>query len=139
MPGLNPFYVALPCNPYPNNQELFKKYNFGAESWVKISYNDGKEEKIAYAQWMDVGPEGETHPDCDYVFGKSLAPVESSLARIDLSPAVVYYLTNLKTGYTNFRDVSWQFVSESEVPKDNTELLTTPWSNWEKICKLRAE
>ena len=141
VPELNPFYAALPCNPYSNSKELFNKYGFGAESWVKIINEEN--EKVVYAQWMDVGPWTKLiGQDCDYVFGdgsvgaKAEGDPRTNDAGIDLSPAVSYFLTG--EGSSSIV-VSWQFVSESEVPKDNTDLLATPWSNWEKICKLRAE
>ncbi len=134
VPELNPFYVALPCNPYPNN-----KYSFGAESWVKITNEENG--KIVYAQWMDVGPWVKLiGQDCDYVFGdgtispKAEGDSRTNSAGIDLSPAVSFFLTGEGS---DLIEVSWKFVGESEVPKDNTDLLATPWSNWEKICKLR--
>ncbi len=117
-PGENPFYFALPYNdldengarkesakdiPWYDTAQKNQGQSILKNRWIKITH-DGI---TAYAQWEDVGPFGED--DFDYVFGskKHAAPE----AGLDLSPATAALLQ------VNGRDnVTWQFVSETDVP-----------------------
>jgi len=140
-PNENPFYFALPYNDFDENGD--KKTDLvsyipwatsGDDSsksicknrWIKII----KDEKIAYAQWADVGPFEED--DKDYVFGNA-APKNSinNNAGLDVSPAVRDYL-NLE----DIDNVSWEFVDESAVPDGAWKNIVTKsnvnWVDWYK-------
>ncbi len=121
-PKENPFYVALPfndLNEYGIRKKRaifipwFSKYknlsvyeSILKDRWVKIIKND----KVAYAQWEDVGPFGED--DYQYVFGTSLPENEANnQAGIDVSPAVRDFLA-LK----DIDKVDWEFVEFEDVP-----------------------
>ncbi len=126
-PSENPFYFALPFNdldgegklkeiskrvPWFSQEEFKKTGSILKNRWIKIK----KGEKVAYAQWEDVGPFGED--DFNYVFGSS-PPLNS--VGLDVSPAVRDYL-----GLKDVDFVDWQFVDEDEVPPG-------PWK--EKVTK----
>ena len=120
-PKENPFYVALPYNdideeglrkptapfcqkysPNPNSDHSWCK-----NIWIKIVTAN----KVAYAQWEDVGPYLED--DVDYVFGNS-EPRNTfgSKAGIDVSPAVANYL-----GLADVDLVYWELVHYNQVPQ----------------------
>ena len=127
----NPFYFALPYNDFDENGERRsdaydvvpwsneRTWN-GSESmcknrWIMIS----KGERIAYAQWEDVGPFGED--DASYVFGSS--PPKNEInegAGLDVSPAVRDFL-NLN----DIDEVDWQFVDIKEVPDGPWKVMVT--------------
>jgi hypothetical protein len=128
IPKENPFYAALPYNdfnekgnrkhtalstvPWANGKPWQDNESLCKNQWIKIEKGD----KVAYAQWEDVGPFGEN--DVNYVFGKSLPKnKENKSAGIDLSPAVKDFL-NLD----GMDKVTWQFVEEKDVPDG-------PWKN----------
>ena len=119
-PSENPFYVALPFNdldekgnlkeiarkiPWFNYEEFKKNGSVLKNRWVKIIKGD----KVAYAQWEDVGPFGEN--DFNYVFGSSPPSNPVNGVGLDVSPAVRDYL-----GLKDVDYVDWQFVDEDEVP-----------------------
>jgi hypothetical protein len=126
-PKENPFYFALPFNDYdenglkseaqlqqipwytgtiPENTSIIKN------RWIKVSHGN----KVAYAQWEDVGPFGEN--DADYVFGTD-RPAEPR-AGLDLSPALADYLAVDGRGV-----VSWRFIDSSKVPKGEWTKIVT--------------
>ncbi|WP_456343012.1 endo alpha-1,4 polygalactosaminidase [Thermovibrio sp.] len=119
-PSENPFYVALPFNdldekgnlkeiakkiPWFNYEEFKKNGSVLKNRWVKIIKGD----KVAYAQWEDVGPFGEN--DFNYVFGSSPPSNPVNGVGLDVSPAVRDYL-----GLKDVDYVDWQFVDKDEVP-----------------------
>lgn len=132
IPKENPFYFALPYNDLDSDGERKKdavKIVYWADEkiwnkdqsmlknrWIKII----KDDKVAYAQWEDVGPFGED--DGDYVFGtKAPRSQENNNAGLDVSPAVTDYL-NLD----GEESVDWQFVKESDVPEGPwKDIITT--------------
>lgn len=119
-PKENPFYFALPYNDIGSNG----KRKVGADnylsvvggskspySWMKnkwIAVKSGN--KVAYAQWQDVGPYLED--DVNYVFGTA-QPSNTFGARagLDVSPAVKDYL-----GIGDVSKTSWSFVEANTVP-----------------------
>jgi hypothetical protein len=129
-PGENPFYFALPFNDLDekgnlkevaekilwfSREEFEKKGSVLKNRWIKIV----KDDKIAYAQWEDVGPFGEN--DFDYVFGSAPPSNPVNGAGLDVSPAVRDYL-----GLKDVDYVDWQFVDEKDVPPGPwKEIITT--------------
>lgn len=122
----NTFYFALPYNDISEagvrkatakscsnaKSQGLQHYSWCKNSWIAISYKD----KIAYAQWEDVGPYLED--DSAYVFGsKPPANRTDAAAGLDVSPAVRDYL-----GLNGLNKTSWWFVDASKVPNG-------PWKN----------
>ena len=120
IPNENPFYFALPFNDLDENgnlkeiakkipwysDKLFKKNGSVLKNkWIKII----KGNKVAYAQWEDVGPFGKD--DFDYVFGNAFPSNGINEIALSVSPAVKDYLNLSDVDY-----VDWQFVEEDEVP-----------------------
>jgi hypothetical protein len=119
-PKENPFYIALPYNDLDENgnrkptasncpqasNPVQKNYSWCKNSWVAIRHGN----KIAYAQWEDVGPFLED--DFNYVFG-SAAPSNKRDAKagLDVSPAIRDYL-----GLQDVDRTDWTFVPASAVP-----------------------
>jgi len=121
-PKENPFYFALPFNDFDFNGDRKKdleryipwaKYfdlnaslSICKNRWIKIIKGD----KVAYAQWQDVGPFQED--DQKYVFGDAMpqSSVNNS-AGLDVSPSVSDYL-----GLNGLEKTSWQFVDFIDVP-----------------------
>ncbi len=135
-PTENPFYFALPYNDFDENGN--KKTNISSyipwassgdnssqsickNRWIKIT----KGEKIAYAQWEDVGPFGED--DQEYVFGNSSPKNQiNNSAGLDVSPAVRDYL-NLN----DIDTVNWKFVNYTDVPDGPwRDIITDSNINW---------
>lgn len=132
----NPFYFALPYNDFNEEGEIksdLSSYIPWADStqrgyasicknrWIKII----KGEKIAYAQWEDVGPFEED--DKEYVFGES-SPLNSinKDAGLDVSPAVRDYLQ-----LEGIDSVTWSFIDEKDVPNGPWKrVITTTNINW---------
>ncbi len=129
VPGLNPFYVALPYNDVakggvhqPEASEVipwfWERYRGDGISvckgrWIAIHH----EGRVCYGQWEDVGPFEVDH--WQYVFGKeNPRPNRNKGAGIDVSPAIRDYLS-LRSGAT----VEWRFAEDHEVPAG-------PWSDW---------
>jgi hypothetical protein len=121
-PKENSFYFALPYNDFDENGNRKKDVNaiipwakskkwgesesMCKNQWIKIIKGD----KVAYAQWQDVGPFGED--DSAYVFGTAKPKSKTNdNAGLDVSPAVKDYL---ELGEVDKTD--WQFVSADEVP-----------------------
>lgn len=122
VPGLNPFYVALPYNDVqswnrhkPEASRVipwFKLINPDPGKtvlkgrWVQI-YN-GK--LSCYAQWEDCGPW--VTDDYEYVFlNKPPKNKSNKSAGIDISPAIRDYL-----GLQSGQKCHWRFVEASQVP-----------------------
>lgn len=126
-PKENPFYFALPFNDYnenglksdtelrriswytgtiPENTSILKN------RWIEVRHGN----KVAYAQWEDVGPFGEN--DANYVFGTA-RPAEPR-AGLDLSPALADYLSVDGRG-----TVSWRFIDSVNVPKGEWTKIVT--------------
>lgn len=125
------------CIPWYD--EWYNSDNRGKRSivkgrWIKVKSTDNAGQygtgngNWVYAQWLDAGPYH--YDDFDYVF-KGQRPRnenansggKSPFAGIDLSPAVMFKMgfgNKLAGGGINVK-VDWQFVDESEVPKDG------PW------------
>ena len=121
-PRRSTFYVALPYNdrtrsgvrpeaasiiPWFDAQQAARGVSQVKGRWIAIRKGD----KVAYAQWQDVGPFRVDH--WQYVFGNSrpLYNVNKS-AGMDVSPAVRDYLE-----LANIDMVDWRFVEASEVPQ----------------------
>ena len=123
IPGLNPFYVALPYNDRINWAKT-KASAKRAIPWFSRTFKgEGKtvcnmrwvaihcRGRICYAQWSDVGP-FETD-DWAYVFGGARPKnTKNNSAGIDLSPAVRDYL-KIPGGSSK---CDWRFVELHEIP-----------------------
>ena len=136
IPNENPFYFALPYNDFnydsSKKEDILSLIPWASKSddpsksicknrWIKIT----KADKVAYAQWEDVGPFEED--DKEYVFGTKL-PKNSinNHAGLDVSPAVKNYL-NLK----DIDTVMWEFVDDKDVPNGPwKKIVTTRNVNW---------
>lgn len=132
VPGLNPFYVALPYNDVINHRKskpeasrIIPWWNRRADKrpgktcckgrWVQIVHG----RKVCYAQWEDCGPF--TTDDWQYVFGnKRPKNTKNKGAGIDVSPAIRDYLGMKSNGI-----VHWRFIDFSRVPRG-------PWSYYGK-------
>jgi len=131
VPRENPFYFALPYNdfdkkgerkkdvesviPWAKDLKLGDSVSYVKNRWIKIMKGD----KVAYAQWEDVGPFGEN--DAGYVFG-NVEPQSktNSHAGLDVSPAVKDYLE------ISGKDiVDWQFVDDENVPSGSWKKIVT--------------
>jgi len=122
VPDENPFYFALPYNDFDGNGSR-KTAAFNTVYWVSEKSWGSRESmcknqwiqiikgnKVAYAQWEDVGPYNED--DSPYVFGDSV-PQNSinNYAGLDVSPAVRDYL-----GLSDVDKVDWKFIDADKVP-----------------------
>jgi len=130
LPGLNPFYVALPYNDvaHPEKRHLIpwfdptkppksKWTSVVRGRWVAVLYRG----RFAFGTWEDVGPFRSDH--AEYVFGNE-RPQTPTGAGLDVSPAIRDYL-----GLTG-RDVThWRFIEENEVPAG-------PWLEYRKIAAV---
>jgi len=133
----NPFYFALPYSDFSAKRERRSDANeiiYWANSklwsqresmlknrWIKIT----KGNKVAYAQWEDVGPfEINDHK---YVFGDSFPKNEiNSKAGLDISPAIRDYLELADVDIIN-----WEFVNSKDVPEGPwTEIITESQIHW---------
>ncbi len=137
-PKENPFYFALPYNdfnskgdrreevanviPWAKSQKWKNDESMLKNQWIKIIKGD----KVAYAQWQDVGPFKED--DVDYVFGKALPKSKTNNnAGLDVSPAVHDIL-----GLSDIDHVDWQFVPFSAVPDGPwKKVITTSQIYWQ--------
>ncbi|GAB6075212.1 endo alpha-1,4 polygalactosaminidase [Desulfurobacterium crinifex] len=144
VPSENPFYFALPFNDFDENgnfKEIAKQIpwykpelletngSILKNRWIKIIKGD----KVAYAQWEDVGPFGED--DFDYVFGNAQPSNPINGAGLDVSPAVRDYL-----GLEDVDYVDWQFVDENEVPPGPwKEIITTTPVTWLAFAQINTE
>lgn len=135
-PEENPFYCALPYNdfdqgkrrtdaaavvPWAGAREWGDRESMCKNQWVKIAKGD----KVAYAQWEDVGPF--RRDDSSYVFGAALpANEQNQRAGLDVSPAVRDYL-----GLAGLDVVDWQFVLAADVPDGPWRaVVTTSQITW---------
>lgn len=122
-PKENPFYFALPYNDFDENgrKSSNKDEPIFKNRWIRIV----KGNKIAYAQWEDVGPFEED--DADYVFGNSRPKNKiNNNAGLDVSPAVRDYL-----GLKDIDIIDWQFVDLKDVPEGPwTEIITQSQIYW---------
>lgn len=120
VPKENPFYFALPYNDLDFNdkkkeqatqipwyEENKNKKSILKNRWIEINYGGKK----CFAQWEDVGPNGEE--DYDFVFGNA-EPINKFgvKAGLDVSPAVRDCLEMKDNDYT-----SWRFVDDEQVEK----------------------
>jgi hypothetical protein len=115
-PHRNPFYVALPYNDVDNHHT--KPEAVSIIPWFKQAFvRDGqsvckdrwvairKGNRVAYAQWEDVGPFQTDH--WQYVFGSERPrPNRNRDAGLDVSPAVQQFL-----GLNGIDAAAWRFVS----------------------------
>lgn len=137
-PKENPFYFALPYNDFDGNGDRRKEVSsvipwaksrtWGSgesmlkNQWIKIMKGD----KVAYAQWQDVGPFRED--DAAYVFGTASPKSKTNEhAGLDVSPAVYDVL-----GLLDVDQVDWQFISSSAVPDGPwKKVVTTSQIYWQ--------
>jgi hypothetical protein len=131
VPKENPFYFALPYNdfdkkgerkkdiktviPWAKDMQLGDPVSYAKNRWIKIIKGD----KVAYAQWEDVGPFGEN--DINYVFGDAEPQSKTNKhAGLDVSPAVRDYL-----GISEKDIIDWQFVEAGNVPNGPWKKIVT--------------
>ena len=121
LPGLNPFYVALPYNDIEDHHTRpeaarvipWFKDSFVRDGrsvckgrWVAIRHRN----RVCFAQWQDVGPFCTDH--WQYVFGDERPrPNANQDAGLDVSPAVRDYL-----GLSGIDHCDWKFVDFADVP-----------------------
>lgn len=126
VPHQNPFYVALPYNDVegghtkPEARQVIPWFKDAfvrdgqsvlKDRWLAIRHGN----RVAYAQWSDVGPFRTDH--WQYVFGNDRPkPNLNRGAGLDVSPAVRDYL-----GLGNLEYCDWKFVEFRQVPPG-------PWS-----------
>lgn len=147
IPGLNPFYIALPFNDITNPKVAKRipwyttRKQAGARSvcrgvWIAIRSGT----KTCFAQWEDCGPF--TTNDAAYVFeGKPPITKNNNSAGIDISPAIRDFL-----GISSGAKVDWRFCSDSEVPDgpwkrygQNNTLLPDSVRNNDEVRKRYQE
>ncbi len=141
IPHENPFYFALPYNDFKDGKRKPDAYevvywahekewgeleSMCKNRWIKIIKGD----RIAYAQWEDVGPFGED--DKSYVFGTALPQNQiNNRAGLDVSPAVRDFL-----GLSDIDKIDWQFVREEDVPTGPWKMIiTTSGTCWKENRK----
>lgn len=121
VPGLNPFYVALPYNDVDDQRTKpeatlvipWFRAAFARDGasvckgrWVAIRHG----RRVCYAQWEDVGPFFTDH--WQYVFGTERPRTNANQdAALDVSPAVRDYL-----GLSDIDHCDWKFVDLAYVP-----------------------
>jgi hypothetical protein len=136
IPLENPFYCALPYSDFnrdgvkPNKWLVpwSKDNNYISvikNRWIKVIF----ENKIAYCQWEDCGPNNCN--DFNYVFGNNKPSYKIGL---DISPAMASYL-----GLDGKDTTSWQFVDEIYIPEGPwKEIITKTDACWiydGSVCK----
>jgi hypothetical protein len=121
VPGLNPFYVALPYNDL--DEQHAKPEAALIIPWFRIAFvREGASvckgrwlairhgRRVCYAQWEDVGPFFTDH--WQYVFGMERPRANANQgAGLDVSPAVRDYL-----GLSGIDHCDWKFVDLAYVP-----------------------
>ena len=121
LPGLNPFYFALPYNDVKGShhkaeaskvipwfREAFREDGKTVlqDRWICLKNRSGKE---CYAQWGDCGPF--RTDDFPYVFGSERPkPNANRGAGVNVSPAVRDVLGLASTDVTDWRFVEWREV-----------------------------
>lgn len=122
IPGLNPFYIALPYNDVqtynshkPEAMRVIpwfrQKFTKAGRTtlkgrWVQIHH----EGRSCFAQWEDCGPW--TTDDWKYVFGGARPQTrQNGGAGIDISPAIRDYL-----GLESGEKCHWRFIDDAHVP-----------------------
>jgi hypothetical protein len=127
IPRENPFYFALPYNDFDENGKKLNVSRNGSvcrpickNTWVMIIKGD----KVAYAQWEDVGPFGEK--DVGYVFGMDKPKNSINNAGLDVSPAVRDYLE-----LEDVDKVDWRFIDFKDIPMGPwLKIITRSDINW---------
>ncbi len=134
-PKENPFYFALPYNDFANGHRkenalklcpahspVTSTISTCKNRWIKIIANG----KTAYAQWEDVGPNGED--DVAYVFdGKLPKSSFNKHAGLDVSPAIRDFMS-----LDDIAKTDWQFVDASNVPVGPwRQIVTTSQITWQ--------
>lgn len=146
-PKENPFYVAIPLNDLkggtpkvwagmlPWASEAYNRYrrppwiwdqvSTVKNQWLQITALHSGEERVAYAQIQDAGPFGED--DTDYALLAAAPPKNRKglKAGIDLSPALMHWLTG--SAQTGKVTVSWRWVlgGEAAVPPGPWKSIVT--------------
>lgn len=136
-PLQNPFYGALPVGDYtdkgPKPESQLKMIPWHKKPledddsdlknyWIEDTFDNGKEVKVVYIQWEDVGPVYDN--DWNYVFGT--ARPKNAQSGLDLSPAAADYL-----GLDGKGNTTWRFVKESDVPDGPwKEVVTRSKPQW---------
>lgn len=132
IPGLNPFYIALPYTDIQSGATGTKVEAPHVIPWFKKAYlRSGhtvlkgrwlairKGARVCFAQWEDVGPF--VTNDYSYVFGTARPKATGNGgAGLDVSPAVRDFLM-LRSG----EHCDWRFVDLAEVPQG-------PWRKYGK-------
>jgi len=132
VPGLNPFYIALPYTDIRSGATGTKVEAPHVIPWFKKLFQQAghtvlkgrwlairKGARVCFAQWEDVGPF--VTDDYAYVFGTSRPKAAGNGgAGIDVSPAVRDFLM-LRSG----EHCDWRFVDVGEVPQG-------PWRKYGK-------
>jgi hypothetical protein len=117
-PKQNPFYFALPYGERDDDGRLKQSaLDLGPEPllknrWIRIIRKVPPLQAFqCYAQWADVGPNGED--DFEWVFGDAEKPRSrfNNHAGLDVSPACWTQLHMTDNGWTE-----WEFVDEAGVP-----------------------
>jgi len=155
VPGLNPFYIALPYTDIRSGGGATKVEAQHVIPWFNKTYQQPghtvlkgrwlairKGSRVCFAQWEDVGPfQTDDYP---YVFGNSRPRTSGNgKAGLDVSPAVRDFLM-LRSG----ERCDWRFVDVGEVPRgpwrkyginnDFTEVQEKAQSpESERLAKLR--
>jgi hypothetical protein len=130
VPKQNPFYFALPYNdvtrgttkpearqviPWFRQAFVREGQSVCRDRWIAI--RNGRNGRIAYAQWSDCGPFRTDH--WQYVFGDARPlPNLNGGAGLDVSPSVRDFL-----GLSSIDVTDWRFVDVREVPPG-------PWRTW---------
>jgi hypothetical protein len=130
VPKQNPFYFALPYNDVsrgatkPEAHDVIPWFRHAfvrdgqsvcRDRWIAI--RNGRNGRIAYAQWSDCGPFRTDH--WQYVFGEARPlPNLNGGAGLDVSPSVRDFL-----GLSPIDVTDWRFVDAREVPPG-------PWRAW---------
>ncbi|NOX98961.1 MAG: hypothetical protein GXP30_04375 [Verrucomicrobia bacterium] len=124
VPGLNPFYIALPYTDIRSGATGTKAEAPHVIPWFKKTYQRAahtvlkgrwlairKGSRVCFAQWEDVGPF--VTNDYQYVFGNKRPKTNGNGgAGLDVSPAVRDFLM-MRSG----ERCDWRFVDVSEVPQ----------------------
>jgi hypothetical protein len=151
VPGLNPFYIALPYNDKmregykPEAPLVVPWFNEAVDGsgastckgrWVAIRFGN----RVCYAQWEDAGPFRTDH--WQYVFGNERPkPNLNQGAGLDVSPAVRDFLGIQATDVTD-----WKFVDFKDVPPgpwsklgENNTFVLQAREKEQRLAKVRSQ